>query len=144
MSLGDDLETANDNILSMISDARDNFQSYQQVLADFQATISQGTTQIQHGKATLVKAVEAADAGSTAFQDAKDALASSRKSVRSFGSSFDQSLSDGETLLNNVYATASTKLTGLETTGHSGPEAAGGGPDLQPEDRYGQQEGLRH
>ena len=116
VSLGDDLETANDNILSMISDARDNFQSYQQVLADFQATISQGTTQIQHGKATLVKAVEAADAGSTAFQDAKDALASSRKSVRSFGSSFDQSLSDGETLLNNVYATASTKLTGLETT----------------------------
>ena len=116
VSLGEDLETANDNILSMISDARDNFQSYQQVLADFQATISQGTTQIQHGKATLVKAVEAADAGSTAFQDAKDALASSRKSVRSFGSSFDQSLSDGETLLNNVYATASTKLTGLETT----------------------------
>ena len=116
VSLSDDLETTNDNILGMIADARDNFDEYQKVLADFQATISQGTTQIEHGKGTLVKAVKAADAGSTALQDAKDLLKSSRKNVRSFGTAFDQSLSDGESLLNSVYGTASVKLTGLETT----------------------------
>ena len=116
VSLSDDLETTNDNILGMIADARDNFDEYQKVLADFQATISQGTTQIEHGQGTLVKAVKAADAGSTALQDAKDLLKSSRKNVRSFGTAFDQSLSDGESLLNSVYGTASVKLTGLETT----------------------------
>lgn len=116
VSLSDDLETTNDNILGMIADARDNFDEYQKVLADFQATISQGTTQIEHGKGTLVKAVKAADAGSTALQDAKDLLKSSRKNVRSFGTAFDQSLSDGESLLNSVYGTTSVKLTGLETT----------------------------
>ena len=116
VSLSDDLETTNDNILGMIADARDNFDEYQKVLADFQATISQGTTQIEHGKGTLVKAVKAADAGSTALQDAKDLLKSSRKNVRSFGTAFDQSLSDGESMLNSVYGTASVKLTGLETT----------------------------
>lgn len=116
VSLSDDLETTNDNILGMIADARDNFDEYQKVLADFQATISQGTTQIEHGKGTLVKAVKAADAGSTALHDAKDLLKSSRKNVRSFGTAFDQSLSDGESLLNSVYGTASVKLTGLETT----------------------------
>lgn len=116
VSLSDDLETTNDNILGMIADARDNFDEYQKVLADFQATISQGTTQIEHGKGTLVKAVKAADAGSAALHDAKDLLKSSRKNVRSFGAAFDQSLSDGESLLNSVYGTASVKLTGLETT----------------------------
>lgn len=129
-SVGDDLETTNDNILSLIADARENFQSYQQVLSDFQATISQGTTQIQHGKTTLTKAVEAADAGSTAFQDAKDALKSSRKSVRSFGSAFDQSLSDGETYLNNVYAGASEKLSALESTATTAVTAVNSGKTL--------------
>ena len=130
VSVGDDLETTNDNILSLIADARENFQSYQQVLSDFQATISQGTTQIQHGKTTLTKAVEAADAGSTAFQDAKDALKSSRKSVRSFGSAFDQSLSDGETYLNNVYSEASKKLSGLEGTANTAVAAVSSGKSL--------------
>ncbi len=130
ISVGDDLETTNDNILSLIADARENFQSYQQVLSDFQATISQGTTQIQHGKTTLTKAVEAADAGSTAFQDAKDALKSSRKSVRSFGSAFDQSLSDGETYLNNVYSEASKKLSGLEGTANTAVAAVSSGKSL--------------
>ncbi len=130
ISVGDDLETTNDNILSLIADARENFQSYQQVLSDFQATISQGTTQIQHGKTTLTKAVEAADAGSTAFQDAKNALKSSRKSVRSFGSAFDQSLSDGETYLNNVYSEASKKLSGLEGTANTAVTAVSSGKSL--------------
>ncbi len=130
VSLSDDLETTNDNILSIISDTRDNFQQYQQVLADFQSTISQGTTQIQHGKETLTKAVEAADAGSTAFQDAKDALKSSRKNVRSFGSAFDQSLSDGETYLNNVYTTASEKLGVLQTTANQAVTAVSKGKEL--------------
>ena len=129
-SLADDLETTNDNILSMISDARDNFREYQQVLADFQATISQGTTQIQHGKTTLTKAVKAANAGSSALQDAKDLLKSSRKNVRAFGSTFDQSLSDGETYLNNVYTTASVKLAGLESTANQAVTAVSTGKSL--------------
>lgn len=130
VSLADDLETTNDNILSMISDARDNFREYQQVLADFQATISQGTTQIQHGKTTLTKAVKAADAGSGALQDAKDLLKSSRKNVRAFGSAFDQSLSDGETYLNDIYSTASVKLAGLEATANQAVTAVNTGKSL--------------
>lgn len=130
VSVGDDLETTNDNILSLIADARSNFQEYQQVLADFQSTISQGTTQIQHGKATLVKAVEAADAGSTALQDAKDALKSSRKNVRAFGSAFDQSMSDGETYLNNVYNAASEKLSNLEKTASGAVKFVSDGKNL--------------
>lgn len=126
----DDLETTNDNILSMISDARDNFREYRQVLADFQSTISQGTTQIQHGKTTLTKAVKAANAGSSALQDAKDLLKSSRKNVRAFGSTFDQSLSDGETYLNNVYTTASVKLAGLESTANQAVTAVSTGKSL--------------
>ncbi len=129
-SLADDLETTNDNILSMISDARDNFREYRQVLADFQSTISQGTTQIQHGKTTLTKAVKAANAGSSALQDAKDLLKSSRKNVRAFGSTFDQSLSDGETYLNNVYTTASVKLAGLESTANQAVTAVSTGKSL--------------
>lgn len=130
VSLSDDLETTNDNILGMIADARDNFDEYQKVLADFQATISQGTTQIEHGKGTLVKAVKAADAGSAALQDAKDLLKSSRKNVRSFGAAFDQSLSDGETYLNNVYSTASVKLAGLESTANQAVTAVKTGKSL--------------
>lgn len=129
-SLADDLETTNDNILGMIADARDNFQEYQQVLADFQATISQGTTQIQHGKTTLTKAVKAANAGSDALQDAKDLLKSSRKNVRAFGSTFDQSLSDGETYLSDIYSTASVKLAGLEATANQAVTAVNTGKSL--------------
>ena len=129
-SLADDLETTNDNILGMISDARDNFREYQQVLADFQATISQGTTQIQHGKTTLTKAVKAADAGSSALQDTKDLLKSSRKNVRAFGSAFDQSLSDGETYLSDIYSTASVKLAGLEATANQAVTAVNTGKSL--------------
>ena len=129
-SLADNLETTNDNILSMIADARDNFQEYQQVLADFQATINQGTTQIQHGKSTLVRAVKAADSGSDALADAKELIRSSRKNVQAFGTAFDKSLSDGETTMNDIYGVASVKLGDLKTTAEQAVTAVSTGKEL--------------
>ena len=113
--VSEDLETANDEILSMLSDVRENFEDYRQVLADFEGTIGQGSAQLQHAKGTLGEAAAAAEAGSGAFSDAKDLLSSSRKNVRSFGAAFDQSLSDGEKYLTDIYTAASLKLNGLET-----------------------------
>lgn len=115
-SLADNLETTNDNILSMIADARKNFQDYQTVLANVESTIAKSNAQIAHTQTTLDQAISAANSGSKSFKEAKELIKSSRKNVRAFGATFDQSMSDGETLLTDIQTTASKNLGGLETT----------------------------
>lgn len=115
-SLADNLETTNDNILSMIADARKNFQDYQTVLADVESTIAKSSAQIAHTQTTLDQAISAANSGSKSFKEARELIKSSRKNVRAFGSAFDQSMSDGETLLTNINNKAAESLSTLGTT----------------------------
>ena len=100
----------------MIADARKNFQDYQTVLANVESTIAKSSAQIAHTQTTLDQAISAANSGSKSFKEAKELIKSSRKNVRAFGATFDQSMSDGETLLTDIQTTASKNLGGLETT----------------------------
>ena len=64
---------------------------------------------------TLDSVNAVASSGSAALADSSDLLATSRTAIGTFSTEFSTSLSDGETLLNNVYTSAALKLGTFET-----------------------------
>lgn len=111
-----DLNNADAELIVAISDVRDNLTDYQKVLKNFQNTTKESEKLINDTIATLDQLNKAAKSSSKALANADTVLAQSRSAVGDFSSQFSKTLSNSETLLNNIAILASTKLGSFETS----------------------------
>lgn len=114
--LSADLNRADTKLMDTLKDARANLEDYSTLLEDFQNTIAGSSESIQNAQGILDSIVAAASSGTSVLTDASSALSAARDSTGAFSSQLSQNLSNGETLLNNVYISASTKLGAFETS----------------------------
>ena len=101
--------------MQALTDTRKNLADYQNALKDFQTTVKDSGSLIDDTLKTLDSVNAVASSGSAALADSSDLLATSRTAIGTFSTEFSTSLSDGETLLNNVYTSAALKLGTFET-----------------------------
>lgn len=111
-----DLNNADAELIVAISDVRDNLTDYQKVLKNFQNTTKESEKLINDTIATLDQLNKVAKSSSKALANADTLLAQSRSAVGDFSSQFSKTLSNSETLLNNIAILASTKLGSFETS----------------------------
>ena len=109
------LDSANSTLMKALSDTRKNLADYQKALEQFQNTVKSSCSLIDDTLETLDSVSSVAASGSAALADTADLLTDSRDAMGSFSTEFEESLSDGETLLNNVYTSTSLKLGIFET-----------------------------
>ena len=109
------LDSANSTLMKALSDTRKNLADYQKALEQFQNTVKSSGSLIDDTLETLDSVSSVATSGSAALADTADLLTDSRDAMGSFSTEFEGSLSDGETLLNNVYTSTSLKLGIFET-----------------------------
>ena len=109
------LDSANSTLMKALSDTRKNLADYQKALEQFQNTVKSSGSLIDDTLETLDSVSSVATSGSAALADTSDLLTDSRDAMGSFSTEFEGSLSDGETLLNNVYTSTSLKLGIFET-----------------------------
>ena len=109
------LDGTNSTLMQALTDTRKNLADYQNALKDFQATVKDSGSLIDDTLKTLDSVNAVASSGSAALADSSDLLATSRTAIGTFSTEFSTSLSDGETLLNNVYTSAALKLGTFET-----------------------------
>lgn len=111
-----DLNNADAELIIAISDVRDNLTDYQKVLKNFQNTTKESEKLINGTITTLDQLNKTAKSNSKALANADTLLAESRSAVGDFSSQFSQTLSNSETLLNNIAILASTKLGSFEAS----------------------------
>ena len=104
------IDKSNSELSTALSETRDNLKEYQKVLKNFEETSGSSEKLIKDALETLDAVSSAADSGSKTLTDTTALLAASRQSLGSFSSQFSSALSNGETLLNNTYASAIVKL----------------------------------
>lgn len=109
------LDGTNSTLMQALTDTRKNLADYQNALKDFQATVKDSGSLIDDTLKTLDSVNAVASSGSAALADTSDLLATSRTAIGTFSTEFSTSLSDGETLLTNVYTSAALKLGTFET-----------------------------
>ena len=109
------IDKSNSELSTALSETRDNLKEYQKVLKNFEETSGSSEKLIKDALETLDAVSSAADSGSKTLTDTTALLAASRQSLGSFSSQFSSALSNGETLLNNTYASAIVKLGTFET-----------------------------
>lgn len=109
------LDVTNSTLMQALTDTRKNLADYQNALKDFQATVKDSGSLIDDTLKTLDSVNAVASSGSAALADTSDLLATSRTAIGTFSTEFSTSLSDGETLLTNVYTSAALKLGTFET-----------------------------
>ena len=109
------LDGTNSTLMQALTDTRKNLADYQNALKDFQTTVKDSGSLIDDTLKTLDSVNAVASSGSAALADSSDLLATSRTAIGTFSTEFSTSLSDGETLLNNVYTSAVLKLGTFET-----------------------------
>ena len=109
------LDGTNSTLMQALTDTRKNLADYQNALKDFQTTVKDSGSLIDDTLKTLDSVNAVASSGSAALADSSDLLATSRTAIGTFSTEFSTSLSDGETLLNNVYTSAALKLGTFET-----------------------------
>ena len=106
------LDGTNSTLMQALTDTRKNLADYQNAL---KATVKDSGSLIDDTLKTLDSVNAVASSGSAALADSSDLLATSRTAIGTFSTEFSTSLSDGETLLNNVYTSAALKLGTFET-----------------------------
>ena len=109
------IDKTNSELSTALSETRDNLKEYQKVLKNFEETSGSSEKLIKDALETLDAVSSVADSGSKTLTDTTALLAASRQSLGSFSSQFSSALSNGETLLNNTYASAIVKLGTFET-----------------------------
>mgnify|MGYP000271967622 CR=1 FL=1 len=109
------LDGTNSTLMQALTDTRKNLADYQNALKDFQTTVKDSGSLIDDTLKTLDSVNAVASSGSAALADSSDLLATSRTAIGTFSTEFSTSLSDGETLLTNVYTSAALKLGTFET-----------------------------
>lgn len=109
------LDNTNSSLVNALNETKANLEDYQKALSDFQDTVKSSDKLIEDTMKTLDSVKSVTATGSAALSDTTSLLSDSRNAVGAFSTQFSQTLSGGETLLNNVYASASVKLGVFET-----------------------------
>lgn len=104
------IDNTNSLLMQSLTDTRKNLADYQKTLENFQNTVKDSSSLIDDALETLDLVQSSADSGSAALADSANLLSNSRTAIGSFSTEFSNSLSDGETLLNDVYTSAALKL----------------------------------
>ena len=109
------LDNTNSSLVNALNETKANLDDYQKALSDFQDTVKSSDKLIEDTMKTLDSVKSVTATGSAALSDTTSLLSDSRNAVGAFSTQFSQTLSGGETLLNNVYTSASVKLGVFET-----------------------------
>ena len=105
----------NSSLIKAIADTRKNLDEYNKVLENFQKTVDKSDEIMASAVSMLDQVTVTAESGAKAIEDSGNVLADTRTAVGQFSTEFSNGLSNGETLLNDTYVSASTKLGVFET-----------------------------
>ena len=92
-----------------------NLDEYNKVLENFQKTVDKSDEIMASAVSMLDQVTVTAESGAKAIEDSGNVLADTRTAVGQFSTEFSNGLSNGETLLNDTYVSASAKLGVFET-----------------------------
>lgn len=110
-----DVDQTNSELLQMIQEVRENLSGYQGVLTDFQDTVKQSDSLINDTVKTLDQVKDSVESVSDTLNTGADLLKESRLATGSFATQISNSLSDGESFINDAYINAAVKFGKLET-----------------------------
>lgn len=105
----------NSSLIKAIADTRKNLDEYNKVLENFQKTVDKSDEIMASAVSMLDQVTVTAESGAKAVEDSGNVLADTRTAVGQFSTEFSNGLSNGETLLNDTYVSASAKLGVFET-----------------------------
>ena len=105
----------NSSLIKAIADTRKNLDEYNKVLENFQKTVDKSDEIMASAVSMLDQVTVTAESGAKAIEDSGNVLADTRTAVGQFSTEFSNWLSNGETLLNDTYVSASAKLGVFET-----------------------------
>lgn len=104
------MDQTNSELLQTIQDVRENLSGYQGVLTDFQDTVKQSDSLINDTVKTLDQVKDSVKSVSDTLNTSTDLLKESRLSTSSFATQISNSLSDGESFVNDAYINAAVNL----------------------------------
>lgn len=128
-SLTSDLNSTNQDLTDSISDVQNNLSQYQTAVQNFQHTVDQSNSVIDDTIKTLDQVDQTAQSGSNALSNVSSQLSKSRSALGSFSGQLSENLSNGETQLNNISLSASSKLGIFETNANEVLTTVGNGID---------------
>ena len=105
----------NSSLIRAVAETRKNLEEYNKMLENFRKTEDKSDEVIQNAVKTLDQVNASAKSGVQTLSDAGTVLSDTRTAVGIFSTQFSDSMSNGETLLNNTYVSASAKLGVFET-----------------------------
>ncbi|MFQ9345724.1 MAG: hypothetical protein ACLR2O_09640 [Coprococcus sp.] len=105
----------NSSLIRAVAETRKNLEEYNKVLENFQKTVDKSDEVIQNAVKTLDQVNASAKSGVQTLSDSGTVLSDTRTAVGIFSTQFSDSMSNGETLLNNTYVSASAKQGIFET-----------------------------
>ena len=105
----------NSSLIKAIADTRKNLDEYNKVLENFQKTVDKSDEIMASAVSMLDQVTVTAESGAKTIEDSGNVLADTRTAVGQFSTEFSNGLSNGETLLNDTYVSASAKLGVFET-----------------------------
>ena len=108
-----DVDQTNSELLQTIQEVRENLSGYQGVLTDFQ--VKQSDSLINDTVKTLDQVKDSVESVSDTLNTGADLLKESRLATGSFATQISNSLSDGESFINDAYINAAVKFGKLET-----------------------------
>lgn len=109
-----DMDNTNSELLDSISAVRENLSGYQDVLQNFQTTVSGSDELIQDTLKTLGKVKSSVASVEKTLDKSTGLLGDSRDAAAAFSGAFSDSISDGELFLNDAYITAAVQIGNLE------------------------------
>lgn len=127
--LAGDLNSTNTELTDSISNVQNNLSQYQTAVQNFQNTVNQSNSVIDDTIAALDQADKTVESTSNTLSNASTQLSKSRTALGSLSGQVSQSLSDGETRLNNISVSASSKLGIFETNANEVLTTLGNGID---------------
>lgn len=110
-----DVDQTNSELLQTIQEVRENLSGYQGVLTDFQDTVKQSDSLINDTVKTLDQVKDSVESVSDTLNTGADLVKESRLAAGSFAIQISNSLSDGESFINDAYINAAVKFGKLET-----------------------------
>ena len=110
-----DVDQTNSELLQTIQEVRENLSGYQGVLTDFQDTVKQSDSLINDTVKTLDQVKDSVESVSDTLNTGADLLKESRLATGSFATQISNSLSNGESFINDAYINAAVKFGKLET-----------------------------
>ena len=113
----------NSSLIRAVAETRKNLEEYNKMLENFRKTVDKSDEVIQNAVKTLDQVNASAKSGVQTLSDAGTVLSDTRTAVGIFSTQFSDSMSNGETLLNNTYVSASAKL-GVFETGRTGSDSS--------------------